>query len=336
MPMRTGTCCCAASACGRRGAMTNGAVHTVRSFCRICTSVCGILVDVEGDEVLRVRGDHEHPFSHGYTCAKGRSLPTMHHHPDRIERPMMRVDGELQPTTWDECLDDLGARLNEIIDDHGPAAVGVFFGSGVGMDAAGYRMAQSLHRAIGTPARFSPLTIDGTAKALIADLIGGATALERSARLRPRQVRRAARQQPGGVARPHRRDARPGDAPPRARPPRRRLGRRPPPHRDRPPRDPPPRAAARHRLRGARVPRPRAAARRRPRRSRARASGVDSSRRRSSRSRSSTPRRSPTSPAELERCSTAVRRAGRGRGRHRHRRHDGGERQRHRSGSRGR
>ena len=50
-------------------------VRTVRSFCRICTAVCGILVDVAGDEVVRVRGDRDHPFSHGYTCPKGRALP---------------------------------------------------------------------------------------------------------------------------------------------------------------------------------------------------------------------------------------------------------------------
>ena len=59
-------------------------MQTVRSFCRVCTSVCGILVDIDGDEVIRVRGDQEHPFSHGYTCAKGRALPLLHHHPDRL------------------------------------------------------------------------------------------------------------------------------------------------------------------------------------------------------------------------------------------------------------
>jgi anaerobic selenocysteine-containing dehydrogenase len=151
--------------------------RTVRSFCRVCTSVCGILVDVEGDEVVRVRGDQDHPLSHGYTCAKGRALPQMHHHPDRLEQPSIRVDGELRATTWDDCLDDLGARVRDIIAEHGPAAVGIFFGSGNGMDAAGYRMAQVLHAAIGTPAKFSPLTIDGTAKVLISDLVGGAVAL---------------------------------------------------------------------------------------------------------------------------------------------------------------
>jgi anaerobic selenocysteine-containing dehydrogenase len=145
-------------------------VETIRSFCRVCTSVCGILVDVDGDQVLRVRGDQDHPFSHGYTCAKGRALPQLHHHPDRLERPQMRVDGRLQDTTWDACLDDLGARLKDIIDRHGPESVGFYFST---MESAGFRMAEALHAAIGTPAKFSPLTIDGTAKPLISDLVGG-------------------------------------------------------------------------------------------------------------------------------------------------------------------
>jgi anaerobic selenocysteine-containing dehydrogenase len=153
------------------------AKRTVRSFCRVCTSVCGILVEVDGEDVVKVRGDRDHPLSRGYTCAKGRALPRMHHHPDRIERPLMTIDGTLTATTWDACLDDLGARVRGIIDRYGPESVGVFFGSGIGMDAAGYRMAQALHAAIGTPAKFSPLTIDGTAKTLVADLVGGSPAL---------------------------------------------------------------------------------------------------------------------------------------------------------------
>jgi anaerobic selenocysteine-containing dehydrogenase len=150
---------------------------TVRSFCRVCTSVCGILVDVDGDKVLHVRGDRDHPFSHGCTCPKGRALPEIHHHPDRLERPQMRIDGKLQDTTWDDCLDDLCTTLRDTIDKYGPESVGINFGTGVGMDAVGYRIAQSLHAAIGTPAKFSPLTIDGTAKVLISELMGGSQAL---------------------------------------------------------------------------------------------------------------------------------------------------------------
>ncbi|KUI28016.1 molybdopterin oxidoreductase [Mycobacterium sp. IS-1742] len=145
-------------------------MQTVRSFCRICTSVCGILVDVDGDQVVRVRGDQDHPFSRGYTCGKGRALPLLHHHPDRLERPQMRIDGKLQDTPWEVCLDDLGARLKDVIDRHGPESVAFYFST---MESAGFRMAEALHAAIGTPAKFSPLTIDGTAKPLVSDLVGG-------------------------------------------------------------------------------------------------------------------------------------------------------------------
>src|SRR5262245_42484408 len=128
-------------------------MRTVRSFCRICTTLCGILVDVSGEEVRRVRGDRDHPFSHGYTCPKGRSLPRMHHHPDRLERPLIRVGDRLAATSWERCLDDLAERLRAVIDRHGPRAIGVFFGSGIGMDASGYRMAEALYAAIGRPPR---------------------------------------------------------------------------------------------------------------------------------------------------------------------------------------
>ena len=163
--------------------MAEPSKRTVRSFCRVCTSVCGILVDVETgadgvDVVTHVRGDREHPRTQGYTCPKGRALPQMHHHPDRLEGPAMRSDaGPLAPTTWEACLDDIAGKLRTIIDEHGPDSVGIFFGSGVGQDAAGYRMAQGLQMAIGTAAKFSPLTIDGSAKVLIADLMGGSAAL---------------------------------------------------------------------------------------------------------------------------------------------------------------
>lgn len=153
--------------------MPAGETVTTRSFCRVCTALCGVLIDSAGRQILRVRGDSDHPLTRGYTCPKGRALGAMHHHPQRLESPQLRRHGVLEHRDWDACLDDLGERLRGIIESHGPSAVGIYFGSGVGMDAAGYQMAQALHAALGTPARFSPLTIDGTAKVLVASLVGG-------------------------------------------------------------------------------------------------------------------------------------------------------------------
>src|SRR3990172_6221339 len=134
---------------------------------------CGLLADVIGDQILRIRGDRDHPITRGYTCPKGRATDRIHHHPDAITRPMMRKDGELVPVSWDEALDDIAAKLRTIIDDHGPNAVGIYFGSGLGLDSSGYAMEEAFYRALGTPPKFSPLTIDGTAKVMIAGAMGG-------------------------------------------------------------------------------------------------------------------------------------------------------------------
>ena len=78
-----------------------------QSFCRICAAACGILVTTEGEQVMQVRGDPDHPASNGYTCPKGRALPTFHHRPDRIDHPGRRATR----TSWPDALDDLAASL---------------------------------------------------------------------------------------------------------------------------------------------------------------------------------------------------------------------------------
>ncbi len=141
-------------------------METVRSFCRVCTAVCGILVDVDGDEVRRVRGDADHPFSKGYICPKGRALGQVHHHPDRSNGPWMRVAAACR-THHLECVPRRPGR----------AAAATSSTARTSIDRRLLRQrrrhgrrrlpnGRSLTRAIGTTATFSPLTIDGTAKPL--------------------------------------------------------------------------------------------------------------------------------------------------------------------------
>jgi anaerobic selenocysteine-containing dehydrogenase len=144
-----------------------------RSYCKICTNQCGVVVEVAGDQIVRVKGDSDHPLSKGYMCPKGRALGRAHHNPAAITRPLIRRGSNLVPVSWDECLDDIAVRLRNVRDRYGPNAIGFYFGSGLGMDASGYRMAEGFYKSFGTPPRFSPLTIDGTAKVLVASLIGG-------------------------------------------------------------------------------------------------------------------------------------------------------------------
>lgn len=156
-----------------RGYVQSSPRESKRTYCRVCTNQCGMVVDVEGDRIVKVRADREHPLSKGYSCPKGRALGGIHHHPDAITQPLMRKDGALVPVTWDEALDDIAARLRDVIDTWGPDAIGVYFGSGLGMDASGYRLVDTFYKALGAPPKFSPLTIDGTAKLLVAMQVGG-------------------------------------------------------------------------------------------------------------------------------------------------------------------
>ena len=44
-------------------------------------------------------------------------------HPDRLNTPMIRKDGELQPCSWEEAYSYLAERLGNIKDQHGANAI---------------------------------------------------------------------------------------------------------------------------------------------------------------------------------------------------------------------
>ena len=44
----------------------------------------------------------------------------------RITEPLIRVDGVLRPTSWEEALDRAAAGFRRNIEVHGPNALGIF------------------------------------------------------------------------------------------------------------------------------------------------------------------------------------------------------------------
>ena len=144
----------------------------VTSYCRFCVASCGIKVTVDGDSVVRVRGDMDHPTSHGYTCPKGRSLPRWHEDPRRLDEPCLGRRADRRPVAWEQFTADLGDQVARIVAESGPDAVGVFAGSGSG-EAAAAVMVKALLKAVGSPNLYTPLTIDGPSKSLVAALVAG-------------------------------------------------------------------------------------------------------------------------------------------------------------------
>jgi len=47
----------------------------VRTICFECHSRCGVVIDVQDNRMVGIKGDKSHPFSHGFICPKGEILP---------------------------------------------------------------------------------------------------------------------------------------------------------------------------------------------------------------------------------------------------------------------
>ena len=148
-------------------------VETKQSFCRLCPVGCGVVVTVEDGRATAVKGDADHPVSHGYTCPKGRKLADWHYRSDRVYVPRMRG----AEAGADECLDDIAATLMRIVTESGPAAVGIFRGTAASQDTAGLYALERFKTALGTPSYFTSVTLDCASYPLIADLVGGHPAL---------------------------------------------------------------------------------------------------------------------------------------------------------------
>ena len=147
------------------------------SFCRICAAACGIVVTVDGETVVRVRGDLAHPISRGYVCSKGRALPEWHHRSDRLNRPRLRG----ADVSWDVVLGDLAASLHATIDDPGDVAdgapgvdrIGLYLATGLAYDAAGQVAAGLFMRALGSRSFYTAATVDNAPVLVAAELVTG-------------------------------------------------------------------------------------------------------------------------------------------------------------------
>jgi anaerobic selenocysteine-containing dehydrogenase len=144
-----------------------------RGFCRFCIALCGIRVTTDGDRVVSVQGDPDHPASHGYTCAKGRSLGRWHHHPDRILTPRLRHDSTWRDTSWADAFADATARIRDSIERHGADSVGVYIGTAASLDGAGKWAAERFVRAVGSRSKYSAISIDTPCKPLVSLLMSG-------------------------------------------------------------------------------------------------------------------------------------------------------------------
>lgn len=124
----------------------------VPSFCRICEAFCGVLVELDGDTIVNIRGDDQHPVSQGYICPKASAMARVVTDPDRVTEALRRDrrTGEFLPVGWDDALDDIAARLNRLRKEEGPDSIAMYFGNPISFSASHLFWFKGFIDAIGT------------------------------------------------------------------------------------------------------------------------------------------------------------------------------------------
>src|SRR6476469_1697662 len=94
-----------------------------RTVCTHCSVGCAIDAVVENGVWVRQEPVFDSPLNLGAHCAKGASIREHGHGEFRLRYPMKLVDGKYQRISWDQALNEITARLNDLRKASGPEAV---------------------------------------------------------------------------------------------------------------------------------------------------------------------------------------------------------------------
>ena len=147
--------------------------RTDHAFCMLCEAICGLVVEHDGDRVLSVRGDAEHPLSRGHICPKGAALADVQNDPDRLRRPLRRRGEDWEEVGWDEALDEAAGRIAEIQRRDGNDAVGLYVGNPTNASHSAFLLLDLLATSLDTRNRFSANSVDALPRLLTSSLLYG-------------------------------------------------------------------------------------------------------------------------------------------------------------------
>src|SRR5260370_8061989 len=84
-----------------------------------------MLVTVSEGRATSLRGDPDHPFTKGFLCQKVSRYLDRVYHADRLQWPMKRVGpkgkGQFTRITWDEAIDTIAERFEQIASSPDPS-----------------------------------------------------------------------------------------------------------------------------------------------------------------------------------------------------------------------
>ncbi len=102
------------------------AVKEVRSTCPYCGAGCQIILRVKGGTIIEVTADPNQAPNYGALCVKGRFGFEFIQHKERLTKPLIRKNGMLVETSWDEALDYTAKKLFDLKAMYGPDSIAGF------------------------------------------------------------------------------------------------------------------------------------------------------------------------------------------------------------------
>lgn len=107
----------------------------VRTNCRFCGYLCGLIATVDAGRVTAVEPDpSRYPYDAGVQrgCRRWRVILEFLDHPERVNFPLKRVgvrgSGQWQQVSWPEAMDDIAVRLQALKDRFGPESLSTSIG----------------------------------------------------------------------------------------------------------------------------------------------------------------------------------------------------------------
>lgn len=140
--------------------MTVADVRHEKTICRICEAQCGLIVSTRDNRIVNIEPNKDHVASKGYACIKGLKMADFVHSPDRLNQPLKKVEGKFVPISWDQALEEIGARMKSIHQQYGGESIAAYMGNPIGFSLWPTTMMTFFLKAFGADKLFTPGTQD--------------------------------------------------------------------------------------------------------------------------------------------------------------------------------
>lgn len=98
----------------------------VRTTCPYCGAGCQLLLKVKGNTIMEVGAEPHLAPNYGELCVKGRFAHEFVKDKSRLTRPLVRRNGHLVETSWDDALDIVARNLFDLKAMYGPDSIAGF------------------------------------------------------------------------------------------------------------------------------------------------------------------------------------------------------------------